>query len=179
MASISLFNIVFSKESASYYTGELLDGDVVLHLDDSLRFNGIMLRIHGKAKASIQIQADNYPRKDKVHTNQQDWQLQHLSTKATEEFIDNAQYIYGDGSPLTLDSGQYNFPFHFHLPKKDLPTSFEGDRRCYIRYSVTATLDLIDEKDRSVIQMFTLLARIDVNNPDLQVRIYIQFKLLQ
>lgn len=174
MGSVSFFKIEFSKESASYYTGELLDGDVILHLDRSLRFSGIMLRIYGRAKASIQVQNDNFTQRNKIHRNnhnRQEWQMQHLSTKATEVFIDNAQYIYGDGTPLTLESGQYHFPFHFELPTKDLPTSFEGDRRCYIRYSVTATLDLIDEKDHSVVRMFTLLARIDVNNPNLQVLI--------
>ncbi|EDV21379.1 uncharacterized protein TRIADDRAFT_59950 [Trichoplax adhaerens] len=171
MMSILLFRIEFSNKESCYYAGETLTGNVIVHLGSSLELNGVMLRIYGRAKSRVEINNDYYHSSRKAAQNKQSGQrlqLQHWSSIAKEEFVDGAKYIQGNGTPYILDSGRYKFPFHFQLPNEDLPTSYEGDDRCYIRYSVTATLDITNGKDCSIVRMFTLLAPIDVNDSILQ-----------
>ena len=76
------------------------------------------------------------------------------------------QYLLLQNQPvaneLYLEAMEYNFPFRFVLPSFNLPTSFEH-REAYIRYSLTAAIDIPWSFNIQTSRYFTVISTVDLN----------------
>ena len=45
-----------------------------------------------------------------------------------------------DDAEVTLEAGEYQYPFEYTLPNSPLPDPFEGEKYGHIRYKVKATI---------------------------------------
>lgn len=68
---------------------------------------------------------------------------------------------------MCLAARTYKLPFCFLLPVK-IPSSFEGEFG-FIRYTVTAVIDIPFQINKKSAERVTILKMIDWNDPDLQV----------
>ena len=73
------------------------------------------------------------------------------------------------GPNPVLKAGEYSFPFEFHLPEDNLPTTFEGKHGC-VKYWLKAIIDRPWKEDKTVMEAFNVVERVDVNQPEFLVR---------
>ena len=73
------------------------------------------------------------------------------------------------GPNPVLSTGEHSFPFEFRLPEENLPTTFEG-KHGHVKYWLKAILDRPWKEDRTVIEAFTVVERVDVHQPEFLVR---------
>ena len=69
---------------------------------------------------------------------------------------------YETDGTVKLSAGQHVFPFQFQLPVQ-LPGSFEGRSRCYVRYWLKGTIDKPWKFDPEVKYTFTVGSMLDLN----------------
>ena len=69
---------------------------------------------------------------------------------------------YETDDTVKLSAGQHVFPFRFQLPV-ELPGSFEGRSRCYVRYWLKGTIDKPWKFDPEVKYTFTVGSMLDLN----------------
>lgn len=61
-----------------------------------------------------------------------------------------------------LQPGEYNFPFQFHTPAQNLPTSVEGNFG-HVRYWLKASIDRPWRFDITTKSVFTVIEYVDIN----------------
>lgn len=66
------------------------------------------------------------------------------------------------GSYPTIDPGEHSFPFHFQIPQRKLPSSFEG-KFGHIRYWLKATMDRPWKSNYNSKSAITILEVVDIN----------------
>lgn len=70
-----------------------------------------------------------------------------------------------------LAPGEYSFPFQFHIPSENLPTSVEGNFG-HVRYWLKAFIDRPWRFDITTRAVFTVIEHVDINvSPGLLVSI--------
>ena len=75
------------------------------------------------------------------------------------------------GDNLTLQPGNYSFPFQFPLPPRSLPTSFEGVYGS-IRYWIHAVADRPWRADLKFDSPLFIVERVQIRDPTLLVSQY-------
>lgn len=79
------------------------------------------------------------------------------------------------GENPILAPGEYSFPFQFHTPGQNLPTSFEGNFG-HVRYWLKAFIDRPWRFDITTKSVFTVIEYVDINaDPQLLVSIFVSF----
>ena len=68
-----------------------------------------------------------------------------------------------DEESMEIPEGRHVYPFKFQLPD-NLPASFEGKHKCYIRYCITGTMEKPWKKDKEITEIFTVASTLDLNN---------------
>ena len=66
------------------------------------------------------------------------------------------------GENPVLQPGEYNFPFQFHTPTQNLPTSIEG-KFGHVRYWLRASIDRPWRFDITTKSVFTVIEYVDIN----------------
>ena len=61
-----------------------------------------------------------------------------------------------------LAPGEYSFPFEFHIPSENLPTSVEGNFG-HVRYWLKAFIDRPWRFDITTKAVFTVIEHVDIN----------------
>jgi len=105
----------------SFYTGDIVDGAVVVHADRPVRCRNLSVKLIGREKTRIERGSGKNRR---VYTSFRDhvaWQLP----------------LLGEG---TIPSGGQRVPFRFQIPIDGLPT-YHG-HNAWMRYTLTARLDV-------------------------------------
>ena len=100
------------------------------------------------------------------------------SSKILEIFLPWCSWFYSAvpdqaGENPVLAPGEYSFPFQFHTPGQNLPTSVEG-KYGHVRYWLKASIDRPWRFDITSKSVFTIIEYVDINrDQELLVRIYI------
>jgi len=105
----------------SYFTGEVVEGHVILNLDKSAETRGLTLEFLGREATQITRGGGKHRH---TYRSQQDhvaWGLTLLQ-------------------PGPVSQGQYRFPFRFQIPESALP-AYRGPH-AEVRYTLTARLDI-------------------------------------
>ena len=66
------------------------------------------------------------------------------------------------GAYPTIEPGEHSFPFHFQIPQRKLPSSFEG-KFGFIRYWLKATMDRPWKSNYNSKSAVTILEVVDIN----------------
>ena len=65
---------------------------------------------------------------------------------------------------VTLEAGEYEYPFEFNLPTKDFPDPFEGQKYGHIRYKVKAKISRPWKFDHETVKLLNVAgAGLDLN----------------
>jgi len=105
----------------SYYTGEVVDGAVVLHTDDGVRCRALFVELIGREETKIERGSGKSRTVYKSSKDHVAWRLP----------------LLGEG---TIPAGGQRFPFRFQVPIEGLP-SYQG-RHAWMKYTLTARLDV-------------------------------------
>lgn len=159
METIDLFAVEIYGDG-SFYPGEVIYGDVYLKTNEELTLREIRVEFYGEAKVYWTEAARSGRRKRlgmRDYTNY-------------EQYLNIAATVYGKapgqvGPNPTLSAGEHSFPFEFRLPEENLPTTFEG-KHGHVKYWLKAILDRPWKEDKTVVEAFTVIERVDVCQPE-------------
>ena len=114
-------SIAVELPRTSYFTGDVVEGNVVIETTKDVPSRGLYLDVLGRESTEI---TRNYGKSSVTYRSHADlcaWRLP----------------LQGEG---TVAAGTYRFPFQFQIPPNGLP-SYEG-RHAWVRYSLEARLDV-------------------------------------
>lgn len=155
MGKVDIFRVVFQDGKTTFFPGEVINGTVNLKVNSELKLRGIRLEFHGVAE--VFLSAGDQRRKRPVNS---------------EVYIDLVATLYGKapdqgGDNPVLAPGEYSYPFQFHTPTQNLPTSVEG-KFGHVRYWLKAFIDRPWRFDITTKSVFTVIEYVDINrDPEL------------
>ncbi|XP_059176261.1 arrestin domain-containing protein 3-like isoform X2 [Physella acuta] len=157
---LKVFEIILTNNDCVYYSGQTLQGHVILELEKRTKVSGIRLFIRGKAfvhwtEQTMRGPGESRHKETRHHSATEDYfdVSQPLLTKATETGQPEEKRI--------LDAGQYTYPFTFVIPQS-APSSFEG-KYGFVRYWVKVTVERHWKEDVSVKKLFSVVCPVDLN----------------
>ncbi|XP_005101122.1 arrestin domain-containing protein 3 [Aplysia californica] len=158
---LNVFQIVLTNSDAVYFSGQVLQGHVILELTKNTKVSDIRMSFRGKAFVHWTEQAMRGPGESRYK------EIRHHS--ATEEYIDVSKHLLSRGSTSSstnnesriLEAGQYTYPFQFHIPPTS-PSSFEGQYG-FVRYWVKVAIERPWKEDVSVKKLFSVVCPVDLN----------------
>ncbi|RUS79983.1 hypothetical protein EGW08_012248 [Elysia chlorotica] len=157
---VKTFEIVLTGPEHVYFSGQVLQGHVILELEKDTKVKGIRMVIRGKAFVHWSEQSMRGPGESRFKS------IRHHS--ATEEYFDFSQQLLSKGAESghqeekrVLEAGQYTYPFQFRIPTT-APSSFEGQYG-FIRYWVKVTIERPWKGDKSVKKLFSVICPVDLN----------------
>ena len=158
MGKVDFFAISLPKQNPIYYSGENLNGSVLIRIKENLKINCVRLLIKGEARVHwTETQSSGKTR----HTR-------HYNGYETYLNVDLVLVAKQPNLDLVLTPGDYTYPFSIILPS-NLPTCFE---HVYgrIRYSLNGTINIPWALDKHTTRSFTVLNAFDLNlYPSLRV----------
>ncbi|XP_055902061.1 arrestin domain-containing protein 3-like [Eupeodes corollae] len=149
------FEILYEENSnGMYFTGQVVKGRALIHVDEEIPFKGIQLRVRGYAKVR--------------------WD-ESSAGESSDIYFDDERYfdsltecIDTKGLELTLLPGTYTYTFECVLPS-ECPSSFEGVYGL-IRYDTKITVIRPRAFNKSYKMAFSVLKIFDLNHlPELRV----------
>ncbi|XP_048257824.1 arrestin domain-containing protein 3-like [Haliotis rufescens] len=158
MGKLSVFKIALSNVQGVYFAGQMLQGHVILELNEPVKLKGIRITFRGRAFVHWTEQLMRGPGESRFR------EIRHHA--ATEEYFDVSHPLIPRGSgnndeKKILAPGQYTYPFQFELPG-NLPSSFEGQHG-FLRYWVKVTMEKPWKNDYSTKKVFTVICPMDLN----------------
>jgi hypothetical protein len=156
MGKLQAFSIEFENPNAVYSAGELVIGNVIVDLSDSMSMRGIRIKLLGRAKVHWSVRKG---KNDQTHY------------RAEEVYVNETMCLFGSmgsDSNVRLEAGHHQYIFTVRLPDR-LPSSFEGEHG-YIRYTVEATIDKPWKFDHVTRTAFTVIGILDLNTEALEFR---------
>ncbi|XP_046545836.1 arrestin domain-containing protein 3-like [Haliotis rubra] len=158
MGKLSVFKIALSNVHGVYFAGQMLQGHVILELNEPVKLKGIRITFRGRAFVHWTEQLMRGPGESRFR------EIRHHAAK--EEYFDVSHPLIPRGSgnndeKRILAPGQYTYPFQFELPA-NLPSSFEGQHG-YLRYWIKVTMEKPWKNDYSTKKVFTVLCPMDLN----------------
>lgn len=150
MGKVDIFQVVFQDGKTTFFPGEVINGTLNVKVNGELKLRGIRLEFHGAANVftSSGDQRRKRPANNEVYIDL----VATLFGKAPEETGENP----------VLQPGDYNFPFQFHTPTQNLPTSIEG-KFGHVRYWLRASIDRPWRFDITTKSVFTVIEYVDIN----------------
>ncbi|PFX33067.1 Arrestin domain-containing protein 3 [Stylophora pistillata] len=150
MGKVDFFRVVFQGDKSTFFPGEVIYGNVNVKVNSELKLRGIRVEFHGEAK--VFLSGGDHSRKRSANS---------------EEYINLVATLYGkapeqSGENPVLGPGEYSFPFQFHMPGDNLPTSVEGNFG-HVRYWLKAFIDRPWRFDITTKSVFTVIERVDIN----------------
>ncbi|XP_071114939.1 arrestin domain-containing protein 3-like [Haliotis cracherodii] len=158
MGKLSVFKIALSNVQGVYFAGQMLQGHVILELNEPVKLKGIRITFRGRAFVHWTEQLMRGPGESRFR------EIRHHAAK--EEYFDVSHPLIPRGSgnndeKKILAPGQYTYPFQFELPG-NLPSSFEGQHG-FLRYWVKVTMEKPWKNDYSTKKVFTVVCPMDLN----------------
>ncbi|XP_055375341.1 arrestin domain-containing protein 3-like [Condylostylus longicornis] len=149
----------FDNSLQTYCSGSLITGQVKIILDNATEFQGVLLKIIGKAYVNwSEADPNNSTSNQEIYTS-------------CENYLNSVIYLIGSNKfdeTSTIEPGTHIFNFSCKLPSQ-LPTSFEGSHG-YIRYSAHLILDRPKKLNETLITGFTVINILDLNHEFLSLR---------
>ncbi|KAL9979577.1 hypothetical protein ACROYT_G017255 [Oculina patagonica] len=150
MGKVDYFRVVFQNERTTFFPGEVINGNVNVKVNKELKLRGIRVEFHGEA--NVFLSGGDHRRKKPANS---------------EVYIDLVATLYGKapeqaGENPVLAPGEYSFPFQFHIPSENLPTSVEGNFG-HVRYWLKAFIDRPWRFDITTKAVFTVIEHVDIN----------------
>lgn len=150
MGRIDFFRVVFQDGKTTFFPGEVINGSVSVKVNSELKLRAIRLEFHGEA--NVFLSAGKQRTKRPVNS---------------ETYIDLVATLFGKAPEQTgenpvLTPGEYSFPFQFHTPTQNLPTSVEGSFG-HVRYWLKASIDRPWRFDITTKSVFTVIEYVDIN----------------
>lgn len=147
----NLFAVTFAENKQVYQPGETIFGALLLNTDKELTLRGVRVELHGLGHVRIRSGKVTYERKE---------------TYLALQAILLGRGPFQGGENLTLQPGNYSFPFQFPLPPRSLPTSFEGVYGS-IRYWIHAVADRPWRADLKFDSPLFIVERVQIRDPAL------------
>lgn len=150
MGKVDVFQVAFRDAKTTFFPGEVINGTLNLKVNSELKLRGIRLEFHGAA--NVFLSSGDQRRKRPANS---------------EVYIDLVATLFGKapdetGENPVLQPGEYNFPFQFHTPAQNLPTSVEGNFG-HVRYWLKASIDRPWRFDITTKSVFTVIEYVDIN----------------
>ncbi|XP_045216585.2 arrestin domain-containing protein 17-like isoform X3 [Mercenaria mercenaria] len=145
MTKLRKLEITLNNPQVVYFPGQVIQGQVIIELSDDMNMRDIHISCEGKGHVEWSEGDDSY------------WQ--------SERYLHTVLMLYessASSDDVTLQAGNHLFPFQFVLPV-NLPGSFEGKSRCYVRYWLKATIDRPWKFDPEYKMLFTVGSVLDLN----------------
>ncbi|KAI8514601.1 hypothetical protein Bbelb_071920 [Branchiostoma belcheri] len=158
MGKLKSFVVTFDNNKDVYQAGEIVSGKLIADVTEGIKARGVRVRFHGFAW----IHSGEH--NDYEHA----MHAEPLSFAVPETYFDETITVWGkelgdrDGENPTLPAGYYEFPFRHQLGT-GLPSSFEGSRVGYVRYSVKGIIDRPWKLDLTTYYIITVLDKLDLN----------------
>jgi len=149
-----IITVQFKKES--YYEGQVVEGVIIFEPKKNMVFNDILIKFH-------QSEYFVYVVDEKVTISDLN------SHTFFEKAINAGNYLNmgpGPGGMLSVQPGEYKFPFQFTLPN-NIPPSFEypfKNRRASLRYLFT--VQVLSPYDKSITESYIWIKSRPINIPD-------------
>ncbi|XP_054746992.1 arrestin domain-containing protein 17-like [Anastrepha obliqua] len=143
------------NEFGTYFSGQLVDGSVVLKADKPKDVKAVILNISGFAITK--------------------WREKRFNKKRTyfgrEDYMESKTFLMGSetSQKYTIQSGIHTYNFACKLPE-NCPTSFEGLHGC-IRYIVKVTLVIPWKFNQTYSRGFTVMKMLDLNYESPQLKV--------
>lgn len=154
MGKLNVFEITLSNPQGFYFSGQTVEGFLVVELSEVMKMRGIELECLGRAYVHWTEQHSTGSGKNRRT------ETRHYS--AMEHYFNFDLLIFGPGSGSTLlQPGRHTFPFSYTLPV-NLPSSFEsfvGN----VRYMIKAKINKPWKFDHKTKKMFTVVSILDLN----------------
>lgn len=168
MGTIDLFAVEIYGDGC-FHPGDVIHGDVYLSTTEKVTLREIRIEFYGEAKV-------NWTETTRSGRVRKRLGLREYSN--FEQYLNIAATVYGKapgqmGPNPVLKAGEYSFPFEFRLPENNLPTTFEGKHGC-VKYWLKAIIDRPWKEDKTVMEAFNVVERVDVNQPEFLVPSQIQ-----
>ncbi|XP_017487023.1 PREDICTED: arrestin domain-containing protein 17-like [Rhagoletis zephyria] len=143
------------NEFGTYFSGQLVDGSVVLTADKPKDVKAVILTISGFALTKWREKSFNKNRE----------------FNGREDYMESKTYLMGSetSQKYTIQSGIHTYNFACQLPE-NCPTSFEGLHGC-IRYIVKVTLVIPWKFNQTYSRGFTVMKMLDLNYESPQLKI--------
>lgn len=155
MPKLTSFFIELASPQPVYFGGNVIQGKVVIMLNEGMKMRNVRIRFLGRAH--------NRWTETRHHGTGDNRRTEHIRYEAEEIYVDGTVILWGtaDSSSAVMNAGSFQFPFQFQLPPT-CPTSFEGPNG-HIRYSMTATIDKPWKFDHTTKAVFTVIGVQDLN----------------
>ncbi|CAG5125230.1 unnamed protein product [Candidula unifasciata] len=157
---LNIFEIVLTNTEAVYFSGQTVQGHVIIELAKNTEVKDLRMSFRGKAFVHWTDQTMRGPGEVRFK------EIRHHS--ATEEYFDVSKSLLSQAScpqnptdKRVLEAGQYTYPFKFRIPPTS-PTSFEGQFG-FIRYWTKVTIERPWKKDVSAKKLFSVIFPLDLN----------------
>ncbi|BFZ01389.1 hypothetical protein BsWGS_04428 [Bradybaena similaris] len=157
---LNIFEIVLTNTEAAYFSGQTVQGHVIIELAKSTKVKDLRMTFHGKAFVHWTEQTMRGPGEVRFK------EIRHHS--ATEEYFEVSKSLLSQASSpknpddkRVLEAGQYTYPFKFRIPPTS-PTSFEGQFG-FVRYWAKVTIERPWKKDVSAKKLFSVIFPVDLN----------------
>ena len=158
---MSKISIVTPKND--YTGGEVVEGQIVVELDDPLPVRGVRLRCQGVECARWR-NGTGREQLDKEETKVLFDSVQTLFGRPSLAFRDllkdAVKGVFSKEHYEILDAGAHEYPFVFELPPS-LPADYESPRGSRIRYTLTAEVDVPLRVDLTTTTRLTIYEPID------------------
>ncbi|KAK9309622.1 hypothetical protein QLX08_000835 [Tetragonisca angustula] len=149
MSSLRAFRLEFNRSTATYMTGEIVSGNIIVDIAKEKQIRGLLLSATGKAY--VHWRESNSKNKSRSYTNSEKY----------FQFKCNILSTQGSDSRLKLPRGYNQYPFSFQVPH-NIPCSFEH-RIGYVRYTVNAVIDRPWKFNHECKAAFTVVSGLDLN----------------
>lgn len=157
MPSLRTFRVEFDRPGATYLTGELVSGHIVLDTSKEKNVRGLYFSAKGTAHVQWSESRSRRDTRGKHVTV-------HDTYSNSEDYFNFEFSILGARrSDIRLDipAGHHRYPFKFQLPH-NIPSSFEHHYG-YVRYTVKGVIDRPWRFDHECKAAFTIISILDLN----------------
>ncbi|XP_052278841.1 arrestin domain-containing protein 3-like isoform X2 [Dreissena polymorpha] len=153
MGKLNEFSIFLNNPQQVYYSGQQIDGTVVVDLNEAMKLRCVSLRFEGKANVHWTEQHTTGSGKSRRTETRHYY--------AHEDYFNFDLMLFGSGQSTLLQAGRRTFPFSFFLPP-NLPSSFEGAFG-NVRYSLKGKIDRPWKFDHKTKKLFAVVSVLDLN----------------
>ncbi|XP_064609279.1 arrestin domain-containing protein 3-like [Liolophura sinensis] len=150
--------VVTSSQSSVFFSGQVVQGHVVVDLEESMRMRG--LRVHMSGRADVhwsERHTTGSGKNRRSHTRHY---------RSHEVYLNQIIVLYGKAPDQGGDNpehpaGRYTYPFQFQIPST-APSSFEGGIG-KVRYHIAAVIDKPWKFDDKSVVAITVVNLLDLN----------------
>ncbi|KXJ28869.1 arrestin domain-containing protein 3 [Exaiptasia diaphana] len=152
------FSINLNRKSRIYHPGEVVAGECVIGLKETLKFRSVRIEFVGEARTNWD-EMENYTT---THKDEEIYFHKKTSLLASGQ---------NKGAHSHLNPGRHVLDFTFKIPPFSLPSSFES-KQGYVRYFLRARIDRPWRFDEITKETIHIIDLIDANSPRMLMPVF-------